>query len=1457
MPLNFPDSPSVNQEFSANGKSWRWNGSKWVAVTRALVNTNLDDIGNVNAGIPSSGDFLKWNGTAWVNDPINLGTDTVGNYVNDVTAGTGVTVTHTPGEGSSPTIAIGQAVGTSASVTFGQLETTGNVTVGGNLTVNGSTTVFNTETLAVEDNSITLNSNVTGSPTTNAGIEIERGTSTNVELRWNETSDKWEITNDGSAYKEIAGLGSIALGADTTGNYVSDVVSGTGVTITHTPGEGSSASIAIGQDVGTSASVAFAKVTAPVTGDLTGNASTASTLQTSRTISISGDVSGSVSFDGSTNVDISAVIQPNSVSLGTDTVGNYVSDITAGTGVSVAHTPGEGTSPTVSIGQAVGTSSSVTFAHVSSNLTGNVTGNADTASTLQTSRTITLSGDVSGSVSFNGSSDATITTQIEPNSVALGTDTTGSYVQNLVAGTGVTLSNNSGEGATPTVAIGQDVSTSSSVVFGLVETTGNLIVGGNLSVSGSVSTINQSSLEIDDPFIYLNGGSQVTNPDLGIAGNYNDGTYRHAGLFRDATDGKFKFFDSYEPEPSSPINTGHASYSPAPVVAETFESTVTTGTAPFTVSSTTEVNNLHADTATTLHTARAISLTGDVSGSVSFDGSTDASITATIQPNSVALGTDTTGNYVSDVVAGTGISVSHTAGEGSTASVALNATLDDLSNVSAASPSDGQFLKYVSASSVWTPAAIPTINNLDDIGDVAASAPANNDYLRYSSSLQAWQNSAITLGTNTSGNYVNDVTAGTGVTVTHTPSEGSSPTIAIGQAVATRSSVTFARVETTGNLVVGGDLTVNGTTTTLNTETLSVEDNIITLNSNVSGSPTTNAGIEVERGTSTNVLLRWNETTDTWQFTNDGTNYTDLGAGGATISSTAPSAPTAGALWFDSDTAQTFVYYDSSWIEIGGASGGARMQVSSGAPSSPLEGIMWFDSDTAQTFVYYDGQWIEIGASAMAAVVSTTAPNSPIAGQIWFNSDTGATYVYYGTAWIEVGAAAANTVLQAINAKGDLVVGTADNTVTNLTVGANNTILMADSTASAGIKWAVSPETDLITTKGDILVGTAADTLARQGVGSNGQILVADSGQTNGVAWVDPLSNRNVIINGAMQVAQRGTSVASITGDSYNTADRWRTGMSSLGTWTQSVENDGPTGSGLRKSLKMLCTTADSSPAAGDFHTLSQKLEGQNIQQFFKGTSSAKQFSVSFWVKSNITGTYIVELYDVDNNRQVSSSYSISASATWEKKTITFPADTTGLFDNDNANSLDISFWLGSGTTYTSGTLNTSWASASSANRAVGQVNLAAATNNYWQVTGVQLEAGAVATPFEFESFDMTLRKCLRYFEKSFNYSTVPAHNTQTFAVLNNGGSLGCGGNTYFRIDYKVPKRGTPTLRAYDPYATHAANENWWRSYTGCGAGTAVQNALSLNFFENYFSGYAAYVTDGGVSFEYTLDAEL
>lgn len=288
-------------------------------------------------------------------------------------------------------------------------------------------------------------------------------------------------------------------------------------------------------------------------------------------------------------------------------------------------------------------------------------------------------------------------------------------------------------------------------------------------------------------------------------------------------------------------------------------------------------------------------------------------------------------------------------------------------------------------------------------------------------------------------------------------------------------------------------------------------------------------------------------------------------------------------------------------------------------------------------------------------------------------------------------------------------------------------------------------------------VGATNQLLAKASSGQSTNILELQNTAGATVAGVDASGNpvgslihpptfKNLIINGAMQVAQRGTSVTGVTTADYRTADRFVFGIDTQGTWTNSVENDAPTGSGFRKSLKMLCTTADASPAAGDTLNIQQRIEGQNLQQILKGTSSAKELTLSFWVKANVTGTYIAELYDADNTRQVSKSYTVNASATWEKKTITFPADTTGAFDNDNALSLYVIWWLGAGSNHTSGTLNTSWASATTANRAVGQTNLAAATNNYWQITGVQLEVGSVATDYEFKSIDVELLQCQRYY---------------------------------------------------------------------------------------------------------------
>ena len=251
---------------------------------------------------------------------------------------------------------------------------------------------------------------------------------------------------------------------------------------------------------------------------------------------------------------------------------------------------------------------------------------------------------------------------------------------------------------------------------------------------------------------------------------------------------------------------------------------------------------------------------------------------------------------------------------------------------------------------------------------------------------------------------------------------------------------------------------------------------------------------------------------------------------------------------------------------------------------------------------------------------------------------------------------------------------------------------------------------------------------------------------------------RNLVINGDMQIAQRATSTASITGNGYHTIDRFNLINTTLGTWTQSQDTDVPSGYGFAKSLKMDCTTADASPASGDRLDIQQKFEGQNLQHLKKGTSSAESLTLSFWVKATKTGTNIVELWDSDNTRQISQSYTISSSDTWEKKTLTFAGDTTGALGNDNGNSLQVSWWLGAGTDYTSGTLSTSWTANTNANRAVGQVNHADSTSNNFWITGVQLEVGTAASDFEFVPYDVNLQRCKRYFQNVDG--AINAHQT-------------------------------------------------------------------------------------------------
>lgn len=766
MALDFPDNPSVNDVYSIDGASWIWDGTAW--IREVVITSSINNIGDVVITSVASGDFLRHDGSNWINDPVNLSTDTVGDYVEALVAGTGITISNNTGEAATPNIAVD--TGTIATKSYVDavavglywheavtLTTAGALpnsptydngssgvgatlvgTTNGRLVVDGGNATTGNRILVKNQADATQNGiyTVTDQGSVSTTWELTRATDSdnnvNGEVKTGDAvytingsvnaNQCFAITSTGSLTGNVFDLGTDSItftqfsgtsaftagdGLTTNGNTVnvvtadssritvaSDSIDLATVAQTNNSSSGDNTSFittfavdsygrvtgkttgSIGQAVGTTSNVNFATVTSDLIGDVYSSDGTSKVLE-------AGTNGTDATFTGDVTGDVTGNV-----------TGDVTGDVKSSNGTTILNSGTDGTDATFT-GDVTGDLTGNVTGNVTGNLTGNVTGNSDTASTLGTARSIILGGVISGSQSFDGSQDITITASYAADALTLGTHTSGNYVDFIYGGTGVTIAGSAGEGATPNISIGQAVATTDNVTFASV--TSNII--------GDVKSANGTTV--------LDSGT--------------DGT--------DAT---------FNGDVTGDV-TGNAS------------------------------------TATTLQNARTIAISGDVAGSASFNGSENITISATIQADSVALGTDTTGNYMSDVSAGTGISVTHTPAEGSTATVALNATLDDLSNVSASSPSDGQFLKYVSASTNWQPADIPTINNLDDVGDVTITSATSGDFLKWNGS--AWVNDPIDLSTDTVGDYVQSLVAGTGITLTNNSGEASTPTVTVDTSV--------------------------------------------------------------------------------------------------------------------------------------------------------------------------------------------------------------------------------------------------------------------------------------------------------------------------------------------------------------------------------------------------------------------------------------------------------------------------------------------------------------------------------------------------------------------------------------------------------------------------------------------------------------------------------------------------
>jgi hypothetical protein len=307
------------------------------------------------------------------------------------------------------------------------------------------------------------------------------------------------------------------------------------------------------------------------------------------------------------------------------------------------------------------------------------------------------------------------------------------------------------------------------------------------------------------------------------------------------------------------------------------------------------------------------------------------------------------------------------------------------------------------------------------------------------------------------------------------------------------------------------------------------------------------------------------------------------------------------------------------------------------------------------------------------------------------------------------------------------------------------------------------------------------------------------------------LGNRNMIINGAMKVAQRSTSVTGIgaTGTAYHTLDRWQieTGNSG-GRFTMSQSSDAPSGFG--SSLKLDCTTAVTSIGTGEYLLLEYHLEGQDVQRIKTGTSDAEEVTISFYVKANASFNFVLEVRDNTNGRNCSKLFSTTTG--WNRVELTYPADTIGEIVNSNASGIRLFFWIHAGSEYTGGTLNSSSFTTNvlAANRASGISSFYSSTSNEFYLTGFQMEVGDTATPFEHRSYGDELAKCQRYYE-------------QNHAAL----GVWCDGTTFRNsISFAVSKRANPTLSVID--------SNGYHEHTNL----AGYNGLSsINYFDTSLTG--------------------
>ena len=349
-----------------------------------------------------------------------------------------------------------------------------------------------------------------------------------------------------------------------------------------------------------------------------------------------------------------------------------------------------------------------------------------------------------------------------------------------------------------------------------------------------------------------------------------------------------------------------------------------------------------------------------------------------------------------------------------------------------------------------------------------------------------------------------------------------------------------------------------------------------------------------------------------------------------------------------------------------------------------------------------------------------------------------------------------------------------------------------------------------------------------------------------------PTGRKNLIINGAMQVAQRGTSVTGQTAGQYNTVDRLMLEVSG-GTYDHEQSTDAP--NGFKNSVKVTNSGAFTPTASQYFIPFEFRFERDDLAHLAYGTSDAKTVTLSFWIKSNKTGTYTVDFYNSPGNRRWAQSYTIDVANTWEQKTLTWTGDTSQSFGSGTSGGGYFYFWMTGGTNFTSGSLPSDWENLNNANRAVG-VPTSLADGDAFYLTGVQLEVGSVATEFEHRSYGEELALCQRYYQIAALYTISGFYNMKWQGLPTNIFSTT---RAFFSLEFPVEMRAYPTITVDSPLFYVASNgasktittqpSNTYQSTTGIGIDMS-------NSGSNFTVGAGAH-TDLGSGCKITVDAEL